>query len=332
MNSKPKISVIIPTYNYGEYVSEALDSVLAQTYKDYEIIVIDDGSTDNTKDIVGKYIENSIGNIKYIYQENKGVSNARNTGIKNARGEYIAFLDADDIWFPDKLELQMDLFEKNPELGLVFCNTFSFNEHSSSKKTGFQLNPAGEPAKILQSLVIRNRISTNTVIVKKRYFDKTGLFDEDLRFGEDYDMWLRIAKYYKVDYLNTVLTKYRLHVNNLSKINKEKEERVIIDMIKIRKRALQENPEIFKNMNSRTSNECYYQLYLNLANFYLSFGINDKARRNILQYIRFYPYNLTPYLLFLISFMPAGITKLVWKLKKRVKWLILLVRNVKKYR
>src|SRR4030042_587586 len=122
----PKVSVIITTYNRVHFVCEAIDSVLNQTFKDFEIIVVDDGSTDNTKEALKRYSKN----IFYIYQSNKGRSQARNTGLKVAKGDYIAFLDDDDIWVPHKLEKQVAFMDSNPNIGLVHTITEVIDEES----------------------------------------------------------------------------------------------------------------------------------------------------------------------------------------------------------
>ena len=120
----PEISVIIPTYNYANYVRDAVESVLNQSYKEFEIIVVDDGSTDGTK----KVLEPLKNRIRYIYQENRGLPSAYNTGIKASKGEYIAFLDSDDLWLPEKLKLQKKYFDDNPAVGMVICNGYLFND------------------------------------------------------------------------------------------------------------------------------------------------------------------------------------------------------------
>lgn len=212
------------------------------------------------------------------------------------------------------MELQIPLLDKDTNIGLVFGDAIPFDENCNIQKTPFQRYHPQESHKIFRQLFHENCIPTLTVVVKKACFEKVGLFDESISIIEDYNMWLRIAKYYKVDYIDIPLAKYRLHAANISKINKEKEEKLLMDMIKVRKRALEKNPEVVKNMNISTLNKCYYKLYLNLAKFYLGFGSNNKASRKILQYIRFYPYNLVSYVLLLFSFMPAIITKFAWKL------------------
>ncbi len=209
-----KVSVIIPTYNSAEYITEALDSVFAQTYKNYEVIVIDDGSTDNTKDVLKPYMSR----IKYIYKENGGVSSARNVGIKNAEGEYIAFLDSDDIWLPEKLERQIERFNSEPDLGLVYSNCIRFSENGieqSSRKVKKYLE--GDIfAKILEGYVL----PTSTVIAKKLCFDEVGYFDERFSVSEDYDMWLRISRFFKIGYVKGPLVKYRIRTSSIIRSTK----------------------------------------------------------------------------------------------------------------
>lgn len=209
MNSM--ISVIIPTYNRANYLSEAIDSVLAQTYKNYEIIVVDDGSTDNTRKVLEKYSNK----IRYIYQENKGPSAARNNGIKNAKGELIAFLDSDDAWLPEKLERQLELFRKNDELGLVSSAYYSCDEYFNLP-TLVREKDLSTKRKILPKLFVKNLFATPTIVVKKKCFTRVGLFNENYKFGEDWDMWIRIALDYEVHYVLEPLCKCRRHNDSIT--------------------------------------------------------------------------------------------------------------------
>jgi len=203
------VSVIIPAYNSREHIAEAVQSALDQTYQPVEVIAIDDGSTDGTGEVL-----RSFGNkIRYIRKENGGPASARNVGIESAAGEFVAFLDGDDIWYPQKLEKQMSLFQG--DVGLVYARVDSFDENGPVEKVRKPLI-RGE---VFERLFNKNLISTSTVVVKKECFDKVGLFDEDpdLISVEDYDMWLRIAALTKVDFLDEPLIKYRLHPGGISK-------------------------------------------------------------------------------------------------------------------
>jgi hypothetical protein len=195
----PQVSVIIPTYNHAQFLRGAIESVLHQSFKDYEIIIIDDGSTDSTQQVVKPYLKSCL----YIYQENKGRGGARNTGLKKAQGEYIAFLDADDLWLPEKLKIQINYLKAHPELAFVFSD---FIVISSS---GEKIRHIGGFKKDLLHLIQENFIPTLTVVAKKECFEKVGFFNETLPYAEDYEMWLRITQSYSLGYLPQVLAKYR---------------------------------------------------------------------------------------------------------------------------
>jgi len=192
------ISVIIPSYNAAPVICRAIDSVLAQTYSDYEIIVVDDGSTDNTAEIIKKYGDK----VRYLYQNSAGAGVARNTGIAAAKREWIAFLDADDQWLPDKLRLQTELLARNPEL--QWCAT------NYTQTDGVRSAPSISPSAIKTVLAGRDyienyfveatkdrcRIWTTTVVVHNSVFSKIGGFDPQFLRGQDTDMWWRIAHLY----------------------------------------------------------------------------------------------------------------------------------------
>ncbi len=209
-----KVSVIIPAYNRGHFIAETIDSALAQTYQDYEIIVVDDGSTDNTKEAVEHY-----GNkVRYFYQENRGQAAAQNFAARQAKGEYLALLDADDVWFPEKLEKQVPVLDQNPDLGFVCTETFAYE---NGKKLYHWKKPEGK-TESFQSIFEGNFIINATVLIRKDCFLTVGGFDEKLRTTQDLDLWLRLSRKYKFRYLNIPLVKYRLHAQNLHKNAKQK--------------------------------------------------------------------------------------------------------------
>lgn len=188
------VSIIIPTYNRKAYLETAVDSVLKQTFSNFELIIIDDGSNDGTDSLANSLWQKDE-RIKYIYQSNKGVSSARNMGIKNARGELIGFLDSDDYWLEDKLEIQTEFFDSHPECDI--CHT----DEKWIKNGVFQKIPKKyqkEGGDIFEKALELCAIGPSTVLMKREIFDKIGLFDESLPACEDYDMWLRITAKYKV--------------------------------------------------------------------------------------------------------------------------------------
>ncbi len=309
----PKVSVIIPTYQYAQFVGQAIESVLAQTYKDFEVIVVDDGSTDNTSEVLAGF-RNQISVIHH--QENRGLSAARNTGIRASKGQYVAFLDADDAWLPDKLRLQVKLLDQSPDVGLVFSDMTYFGERYGSKKRAFQeVSPSS--GKVFKDLFVKHFIPMPTVIVRKRCFEKVGLFDESLTPCADHDMWLRIAKFFKVDYVDAPLAKYRLHQRNMSK----KREKMLTELIRLKEKTLKSNPYLLSEVGSRILNRCYYQLYKDLGKFCLSIGKRKKAKKHFLHYIRLYRYNLSTYFFLLLTFLPSPIVFWLkeWKDKIRLE-------------
>lgn len=208
--NNPLVSVIIPAYNSGKYIAQAIDSVLGQTYGPIEIIVINDGSTDDTGDIVKAYGDK----VRSIHQENQGPSAARNAGITGAKGEYIAFLDADDAWLPGKIEKQVKVMEKRPELGLV-CSGSYVVDKDDRVITEWNMPESGEET--FESVYDQNFILCLTVMVRKECLDKVGLFDGSLFLSQDYDLWLRIIKHYPFHYVNEPLARYRVHSTNITR-------------------------------------------------------------------------------------------------------------------
>jgi glycosyltransferase involved in cell wall biosynthesis len=182
----PLISVIIPTYNRQGFLLQAVESVFKQTFSDYELIVIDDGSTDGTGEGLKPY-ENRL---QYIYRENRGVSAARNTGLQAARGDWIAFLDSDDYWLPAKLETQVRFFAENPQA--LICQT-----EEIWIRHGRRVNPHKKHRKfsgdIFSPSLIRCIVSPSAVMIRREFLNQIGPFDESLPACEDYDLWLRIS-------------------------------------------------------------------------------------------------------------------------------------------
>lgn len=205
-----KVSVIIPTYNRGSLISRAVESVLAQTFTDYELIVVDDGSTDQTQQVLAKFKKR----IRYIFQENSGVSAARNHGIREATGEYIAFLDSDDYWIPDKLSQQVKVLDNHLNFGIVYTRMPIINENGDV----VGMKPSGISGQNFEELLeVWGDIPTSTVMTRKECFEKAGLFDTELNTMEDIDMWLRIARFYDLfEIKGKVLAYYYRHSNQVT--------------------------------------------------------------------------------------------------------------------
>ncbi len=223
MSSSPFVSVIIGTYNHGQYLPSCIDSVLKQSYRNLEIIVIDDGSTDDTKNIIEPYQDR----INYRYQENQGRGASRNAGIEQAQYDWIAFLDADDLWVPDKLEKQIAAITEHPEIDLLVTNACWFDDTTIVQKDYFKsMNLFHKQAvthhghlHILTDLLFElfideNFVNLSSVLIRKSCLNDIGLFDATLPRAQDRDLWLRLARRYRFAYLDEILTKSRTHTLN----------------------------------------------------------------------------------------------------------------------
>lgn len=256
----PLVSVIIPNYNYARFLPQALDSVLAQSYSNFEIIVVDDGSTDDSKAILRSYGER----IRWFEQQNQGVSAARNRGVKESRGQLIAFLDADDIWLPLKLERQVQLFLDNPKLGLVHCGLEEINETGQSLRARCD----GLDGWVAPQMLLFERPAILTAgsgaIVPRATFDFVAGFDTRLSTAADWDFCYRIALRQPVGFVPEVLIQYRIHnINMHSNINVMKHDM----LIGYAKAFEQSAPEI-----TRLRRRCYGNLHMVLAGSFFRSG------------------------------------------------------------
>lgn len=293
-NTSSLVSIILPTYNCANFLPDSIRSILLQTYGSYEIVVVDDGSTDNTKEVLDTF----MGKIKYIsLEQNKGLPTARNIGIQSAQGKYIAFIDADDLWSPEKLQTDIEYFQMYPEVGMVYSRHVNVDEKGKfiNRGTKRQL-PSGNI--FIQLFSEQNFITTSTVVVKKEVFETTGLFDEQFFNCQDWDMWLRIAFYFKVAGINKFLVKYRHNPNSLSKNYQRvlKHQKMVIDKIYT----------AFKDKENGISEKLYKKRlalhYAKVGRYYLRAGDKNHAHENFrlsLKYnllnirtIRYYLYTL----------------------------------------
>lgn len=191
-NGAPKVSVIIPAYKTAEYIGETLQSVFDQTFKDYEVIVVNDGAPDTEE--IERAIEPYVGRVIYIKQENRGLSGARNTAIRNARGEYIALLDSDDVWEPEYLEVQVTAMERDPTIDVLYPNASLFGDPRNDGRTFMDLCPS-EGEVTFESLITQRCTVFVSVIARREMIVRAGMFDESLRSSEDFDMWLRVIQH-----------------------------------------------------------------------------------------------------------------------------------------
>ena len=252
------VSVIMPAYNYGRYIGEAIGSVLSQTYDNLEIVVVDDGSTDNTCEVVGGFIGKLKRKVRYYYQKNKGPGAARNFAIKEARGEYLAFLDADDLWLPDKLKLQMEMFAGNPDIGFIHTNYKLFNAEGEIVNYRFGITSLSQlSGNIFPYLLRENIINGSTIIARKALLIEAGGFAEEY-LSEDYILWLKMARKSKAGYIRDPLIKCRKHLDNKRDIAVlYASVRRVIDKIISEYPEIKDDPECRVSLRYREAKICY---------------------------------------------------------------------------
>ncbi len=207
----PKVTVIIPTYNAIAYLPSTVDSVIQQTFTDFEVLIVDDGSTDETVEWVSKLVDPRV---RLISQANQGVAVARNQGIASAQGEYVAFLDADDLWEPTKLEKQVKCLDENPQVGLV--NTSIVNIDEQGKPLG-AVNASDVEGNVLKYIVEENLILCGSApMVRRSCLEAVQGFDQQLMSAEDWDLWIRLSARYDFAVVREPLVLYRQHLNSKS--------------------------------------------------------------------------------------------------------------------
>ncbi len=206
----PAVSVVIPVYNGAHLISASLESVFNQTFQDFEVLVVDDGSTDGTRELLQTFEPQ----VRVFHQPNGGASSARNHAIRQARGEFIAFLDGDDLWEPRKLELQVETLRAHPESGLCSTECVCFDEKREWPL--HLLANVPDAGMVFDLLLVDHCVTTSAVMVRRACLDDVGCFDESLRGAEDYNLFLRLAKKYPFRFLRETLVKSRIHAGNLS--------------------------------------------------------------------------------------------------------------------
>lgn len=223
-NAPPAVSIVMPAYNVAPYIRETLDSVFAQTFTDYEAIIVNDGSPDTEE--LERELEPYLHRIVYLKQENRGAAVARNRGVEVARADFVAFLDADDLWLPDYLDEQIK-FQRSDDYDLVYADALLFGESPFAGRTFMETAPSSG-AVTFQSLISgRCNVITSGVVARRQMILDVGLFDEQLRNSQDFDLWLKLARHgARAAYQRKVLLRYRFHENSLSgdalnRINRE---------------------------------------------------------------------------------------------------------------
>jgi glycosyltransferase involved in cell wall biosynthesis len=274
--NKPAVSIIIPTYNRSRLLARAVKSVLNQTYQDFELIIVDDASTDNTGEVVNSFNDQRI---KYVrHEKNKGEAAARNTGIKTAGCNYIAYQDSDDEWLPEKLAKQMKLLENAPsEVGVIYTGFWKTENH---RRTYIPFSWVKQKnGDIHKELLYGNFIGSPVVLIKKECFDSVGLFDERIHNLVDWEMWLRISKHYHFRCVDEPLAIAYYDADNVSD-NPD----TLIDALEL---VLEKNRHEFEGEKKLLAKH-----WMNIGDLLVANGETKKGRRYIVNALKLYPFSI----------------------------------------
>lgn len=259
----PKVSVIVPSYNRADYISETIESILAQSFKDFELIFIDDGSTDNTEELVKAFASHDE-RVKYFKQKNSERAVARSYGMSLAQGELVCLVDSDDLWYPNKLEVQVAKMDADPELCCCYAAVDRIDLESKPVKSSPR-QQEGWSGNIYEKLLERNFIPSVTPMIRKKFIDVVGKQVTEFIPYEDWDFWLRLARIGKFEHLTDVLGSYRLHPGqSVQNVKAEKIEEVTFKVL---------------DANRPTTDEAYSLAYLRCAYWYIIAGNLRYARK-----------------------------------------------------
>lgn len=305
------VSVVLPAYNAASFIAEALDSVIAQTYGNLEIIVVDDGSTDDTRRVVSQYDE-----VKYVRQQRGGAGAARNRGIRHSHGKYVAFIDADDLWLPEKIERQVDLLRRSG-LKWCYCDAY-FSWYESEQVIGTLSNTQSvHQGDILVPYVLgRFSIPLPSTLVQRDVFEVVGYFDESLSTVEHTDLWARISVEYPIGYVDRPLVQIRKRFDSLKRttdpeVTGENRRNMLDKIIRIAPERL----EPLRKQLLATS-------YVREGKHFLRYGRISRARRSFREAIKLRPISLRVYLFWMACWI-----KPVPRLFYTVRWALLRDRK-----
>jgi glycosyltransferase involved in cell wall biosynthesis len=311
------VSVIIPAYNSERYIADAVKSALAQTCPPHEIIVVNDGSTDGT----ARVLEAFGRCVRHIYQDNRGEPAARNTGMRAATGEYIAFLDADDLWVAEKLELQMAYFAAHPGCDFVFSDMSTFDDSGiidASVKVRFNITfPSGN---IFRALFRETLFGSGSVVFRRASLEKVGYFDEDFLVGSDYEMWLRMARHCEVGVVDKPLLLYRQHAQMSTRGLGRAMRNGVPWEVEALKKVLRLYPAAEEELGREMVSRRFSKTYADTAHTWLQLGDHKQARRLFRKAIEYAPGNWRYWPFYLVTFLtPAqfvGLRRLQGRLGK----------------
>jgi glycosyltransferase involved in cell wall biosynthesis len=297
----PRVSIILPTYRRPSFLRLAISSVLNQTFEDFELIVFDDASGDNTVEIIGSFDDRRI---RYVcLKSNRGEAGARNAGLRNVdpRAEFVAFLDDDDEWLPEKLKKQVEFMESAPSgIGCVYTGFYIVDSYTK-RVIGKRL--PSKRGDLYNDLLVKNEVGTpSTVLLRRECINRVGVFDESISYGVDHDLWIRISRYFKFDFIEEALVRYHIHEKRLSN-----------------------DPYIvskgFDDMLSKygiglldLDRDYYGSRYLAMGVLFCLMGDVKRGRRCLLRALILNPYNLRTYFYLALSFGGVNLFKKIKKL------------------
>jgi glycosyltransferase involved in cell wall biosynthesis len=306
--NKIKIAVIIPCYNAQKTIQTTLESVLQQTFGQFKIYVVNDGSTDDTSIVLSKFQEKYSEKIDIITQRNQGQARARNRGIQESSEEYIAFIDSDDLWHPEKLEKQFSFLKANNNIGMCYTQGLEIDEQENKIGT-IPVNPLYK-GDCFQRLILSNNIVASSVMVRRSVLDRVGMFDTSLGACENWDLWLRISKEFLIDFLDVPLTYYRIHQNNMSQ-NSDK-------MYRNRKKVLEKHL-----LSSTSKSDLTHLIRKAFHKHHKLYGLRlveelklSMARKELVKALKYNRFDSQLYKVILKTFLGKGIFLLARKIKK----------------
>jgi len=310
LENKPEISVVIPTYNRAYLIGRAIQSVLQQTFQDIEVLLVDDCSNDNTKEIVAGIGDNRI---KYIrHEKNRGVAAARNTGIASATGKYVAFLDSDDEWLPEKLEKQIKVFtDATAAVGIVYTRMVILE--GNNKKYIPPVYAKSREGNLLRDLLVDPiLVKPPATMIRKECFARVGMFDENFFAGEDWDLWIRLAKHYEFKYINDLLVICHVLADRVTNSNQN------FTYGRIRELILEKHGEDIKKDRHVLSS-----YYVKMGHDFCTEQQLNKGRQYFIQAARAFPFNIeSPIIAYLATLLgQTGYNYIVAQYRKFREWL-----------
>lgn len=275
--NSPVISVITPTYNRADFLPEAVRSVLDQSFPDFELLIVDDGSTDDTREVLAPFLEDP--RVHYQYQPNQGQSVARNLGLAKARGRFICFLDSDNAWLPHKLEQQLAAFEQHPDVDVVYGDILTIDEQGKELS---RKNMRRYSGRIAPQMLKDNCVSMNTAMARRVCFDEMGGMSGKRRVADDYDLWLRFSAKYRFLYMPDFFAKYRVMADQISSDKRRRfdsNEQILLDF-------LRDYPDAVTAREARSGLASFYS---RKARHYAIIGDRKTAWRSLLRAVRSEP-------------------------------------------